>query len=285
MFKSLGLGHIGIKASLSEGLSFASSGGFQGLDFNITEIADLVDTQGTDYVKGLYGKRGLKIGAWGLPMRWDGSDAEYRQGLEALPSLVSIASELGAFRTFTVVRPTSEERKFRENFKWCVNRLRPVCNILNDHGCSLGLEFIAPQTIRIDKKYGFIYTIDGMLGMCEAVGTENIGLLLDSWHWYTGLGALADLRSLVSEDVVHVHINDAPKDLDVADQIDLQRTLPGETGVIDLLGFFKVLKEIQYDGPVTPEPFSQRVQQSPPDNAVKETGEALDRVWRAAGLN
>jgi sugar phosphate isomerase/epimerase len=117
------------------------------------------------------------------------------------------------------------------------------------------------------------------------VGTGNVGLLLDCWHWHTCLGSLADIRSLDPSDVVNVHVNDAPLGVDVIEQIDNIRTLPSETGVIDLVGFLKVLKEIGYEGPVSPEPFSQRVRDLPPDEAVKQTHDGLNTAWEQAGLN
>jgi len=62
------------------------------------------------------------------------------------------------------------------------------------------------------------------------------------------------------------------------------RCLPGETGVINLVGFLKALRDIGYNGPVTPEPFSEKVNRMGPEEAVKVTGEALKRVWELAGL-
>jgi len=62
------------------------------------------------------------------------------------------------------------------------------------------------------------------------------------------------------------------------------RCLPGETGVINLVGFLKALRDIGYNGPVTPEPFSEKVNRMEPEEAVKVTGEALKRVWELAGL-
>lgn len=285
MFKSLSPGTIGVRATLTEGLAYAAAGGFQGLDSGIQAVAERVEEKGADHVVGLFEEAGLKIGVWGLPVAWNGPDDAYQEGLEALPALAAAGTEVGALRVSQWVPPASDERGFRENFRWHVGRLRPICEILKDHGCSLGLEFIGPRTIRLDKPLGFIYTMDGMLGLCEAIGTGNVGLLLDCWHWYTGLGTLSDLRALVPEDVVHVHVNDAPSGVDVTEQIDNRRALPGETGVIDLVGFLKVLKEIGYEGPVTPEPFSQRVRELPAEEAVRETGAALDGAWRAAGLN
>ena len=285
MFKSLSPGTIGIKATLTEGLVYAKTGGFQGLDVSIQEVVKLVEEKGADHVTGLFQTAGMRVGNWGLPVNWRGDEETYRAGLESLPALAAAGASVGALRVSTVMMPASEDLRFRENFRWCMARLQPVCEILKDHGCSLGMEFIGPQTLRVDKRYGFIYTIDGMMAFCEAIGTGNAGLLLDCWHWYTGLGTLADLRALAPEDVVHVHVNDAPAGVDVSEQIDNRRALPGETGVIDLVGFLKVLDEIGYDGPVTPEPFSQRVRELPADEAARETGAALDRAWREAGLD
>ncbi|MGA1198509.1 MAG: sugar phosphate isomerase/epimerase family protein, partial [Candidatus Latescibacterota bacterium] len=157
--------------------------------------------------------------------------------------------------------------------------------ILKDHGCSIGLEFIGPQTLRIDKPYGFIYTMNGMLALAEAIGTGNVGLLLDAWHWYTQLGTVSDLMALTPEDVIHVHVNDAPAGVAITDQIDNKRALPSETGVIDLVAFLKALKAIGYEGPVSPEPFSQRVRELPAKQAIAETHAGLDKAWQAAGLS
>lgn len=284
MFKSLIAGAIGVKGTLPELIVYAKESGFQGVDVGIGEVAALVAEKGADHVKRMFSDAGLKIGAWGLPMNWAGPEEEYRDGLKKLPALAAVGASVGAVRVARWIPPASDDKKFRENFRWHVQRLRPIAEILKDHGCCFGLEFIGPRTSRVDKPYGFVYTIGGMLGLCEAIGTGNMGLLLDAWHWYTGLGTISDLKALIAEDVVTVHVNDAPAGIDVAAQIDNRRALPSETGVIDLVGFLKVLKEMGYAGPVSPEPFSQRVRELPPKQAVQETHDGLDKAWKAAGL-
>lgn len=284
MFKSLAPGAIGVKANLDEGIEYAKNAGFEGLDVNMRAVSDLVDEQGADQVKALFSDKGLRIGAWGLGFAWNGTDEEFKEGLDALPRLAAAGAAVGATRVSQWVPPASDDFPFRENFRFHVARLRPIAEVLNEHGCRLGLEHIGPRTLRDGKKYGFIYTQAGMLALSEAIGTGNVGLLLDAWHWYTGLGTESDLRSLSSDDVVYVHVNDAPADVDIADQIDNKRALPSETGVIDLVTFLKVMKEIGYDGPVTPEPFSQRVRELPAEQAVQETHDGLDKAWKAAGL-
>ena len=284
MFKSLTAGALGVRGSIEELIGYAKRAGFQGVDVNIQEIASLVDARGAAQVKNLFAEAGLRIGAWGLPINWRGDAAEYDADLARLPRFAVAGAAVGATRVAQWLPSASDDRKFGDNFRWHIERFKPIAEILDAHGCRLGLEFIGPRTLRVEKPYGFIHSMDGMLGLAHAIGTGNVGLLLDCWHWYTGLGTASDLMALTAEDVVHVHVNDAPAGVDVADQIDNRRALPGETGIIDLVGFLKALQKIGYDGPVSPEPFSQSVREMAAQDAVQTTHDALDTAWKAADL-
>ena len=284
MFKSLTPGAIGVKGSVEELITLASQGGFQGLDIGIQAVADLVAERGVSEVTGMFDAAHLKVGAWGLPTNWNGPEDVYQEGLQNLSKLAEVAAQIGAPRCAQWIPCASDTLKFRENFRFHIQRLKPIAEVLKDNGCSIGLEFIGPQTLRIDKTYGFIYTMIGMLALSEAIGTGNVGLLLDAWHWYTQLGTVSDLLALTPEDVIHVHVNDAPAGVDITDQIDNKRALPSETGVIDLVAFLKAMRDIGYEGPVSPEPFSQRVRELPAEQAIAETHAGLDKAWKAAGL-
>jgi sugar phosphate isomerase/epimerase len=284
MFKSLTPGAIGVKGSVEELITLASQGGFQGLDIGIQAVADLVAERGVSEVTGMFDAAHLKVGAWGLPTNWNGPEDVYQEGLQNLSKLAEVAAQIGAPRCAQWIPCASDTLKFRENFRFHIQRLKPIAEVLKDNGCSIGLEFIGPQTLRIDKTYGFIYTMNGMLALSEAIGTGNVGLLLDAWHWYTQLGTVSDLLALTPEDVIHVHVNDAPAGVDITDQIDNKRALPSETGVIDLVAFLKAMRDIGYEGPVSPEPFSQRVRELPAEQAIAETHAGLDKAWKAAGL-
>ncbi len=282
MFRSLSPGAIGIRANTIEGLELAKAANYQGLDINIGEIAKMVEEKSADYVKKLFADAGMKMGAWGLPVNWRADEPEYKKGLESLERLAKVAQQVGCNRLATWIPPTSEDKPFKENFDFHVQRFRPIAEVLAKYDCQLGLEFIGPKTSRTGKKFVFIYTMEGMLELCNAIG-KNMGLLLDAWHWYTAHGTIADLKKLKAKDVVHVHINDAPVGVPVDEQIDSIRRLPGETGVIDLVGFLKCLNEIGYEGPVSPEPFSDKVKGLAPLDAAKLVNEGLLRVWKAAG--
>ena len=285
MFRSLSPGAIGISASFSESMELAKAASFQGLSISIGGLAKMAEEKSVDYVKGLFDDAGLRMGAWGLPVDWRGDEAAMKQGLERLHAQAKVAQSLGCTRLATWILPFSEDKPFQENFDWHVSRFRPIGEVLSEYGCQLGLEFIGPKTMREGKKHEFIHTMEGMLELGDKIGTGNIGLLLDAWHLYTSHGTLDDLKKITADRVVHVHINDAPKGIPIDEQVDNVRRLPGETGVIDLVGFLKCLDDMGYDGPVMPEPFSEKVKAMPPLEAAKTTGDLLLKVWKAAGLS
>jgi sugar phosphate isomerase/epimerase len=284
MYPNLGVGAIGHKATLAEAIDLAHQHGFQGIDFSISEAQSVAEAQGVDYVRDLFTAKNVLPGVMGFPVEFRKDETTWRDGLAALPAQAKLAQELGCKRTATWIPPGNNDRTFAENFKFHVDRIGPAAAILADHGIALGLEFIGPKTLRKTFKHRFIYTLEGMLAMGLAMGTGNVGLLLDIWHLYTSHGSLDQVRELDAAEVVVVHINDAPAGIDVDAQMDLVRTLPGETGVLDIAGFLQALEEIGYDGPVTVEPFSQRVREMTVGNAVATTAESVRKVWPLSGV-
>ena len=148
-----------------------------------------------------------------------------------------------------------------QNFDRHKKRLGEAAKVLADYGIRLGLEFVGPRTSRARSRFAFICTQTEMMELVGAIGRPSVGLLLDSWHWYTSHGTVEELLELSNKDVVHVHVNDAPADVAVDRQIDSRRRLPTTTGVIDLKGFINALVKIGYDGPVECEPFDRELRE------------------------
>ena len=234
MFRNLNPDAIGIRSDLLGTVALASRHGWQGIDLPLAEAAQMVADRSPDALAALLAGNGLRLGGWSLPLNWR---QEYdRSALTLLGEQAALAQRLGCVRAYTWLLPASDELAFHENFAYHVAQLRPIAQLLAEHGCRLGLEFIGPRTMREGHRYGFIYSLEGMLCLAQAIGA-NVGLLLDSYHWFTSLGTLADVHALRAEDVVYVHINDAPAGVAIEAQLDQVRRLPGATGVIDLAGF------------------------------------------------
>jgi len=278
MYACLSPKAIGIRMPLSEALQLAAATGFEALEFSVLEAANLAAQHGVAYVKGLFAQNSVKVGDFASSVDFNGDDATWQTGMERLPRLADLAQQLGATRCTTWVRPFSDELKFGEHFDTLVRRLRPAAQILSDHGARLGLEFVGPRTLRQGHSFGFISTLEGTLGLCNAVGTGNVGVLLDSFHWFTSHGLAQDIAGLCNQEVVLVHLNDGIDGKGPDEQLDLVRALPGETGVIDLSAFLSELSAIGYDGPVVVEPFSERLKTMSPQDAAAATRDALRKL-------
>ncbi|MBM3460381.1 MAG: sugar phosphate isomerase/epimerase [Armatimonadetes bacterium] len=288
MFRDLSPGALGINCTWLEGLDLARDAGFQGADLNLLEAEKLSQEGGVERVQELFSSRGLQMGAWGLPVNWRGPLPQFYAQLARLPELAEFAARLGCHRVTTGCPGWSDTLTRQEHWDLCVGRLKLIAPILKEHGHRLGIEFIAPRNSRKDHKYGFVYSMDGMLALCCAVGAGNVGLLFDVWHWYTACSSVDDIRHLTANDVVYVHINDAPAGIHPFDQMDLVRCLPGETGVIPNVEILQILKNLGYDGPVTVEPFSQSLKElaaGDPLAAARKARESLDPLFAAAGLS
>lgn len=284
MFRNLNCGAIGVPADLQQSFEYARLGGFQGLDVRTSEVFPLLKQHGAAYVKDLFAENHVHMGGVGFPVRWMESEAIWSEDLTKLPDFCQKCYEIGAVRAATWVPSWNDELDWDDNCAFHVQRFKPVAAIMAEYDMRLGLEFLGPKTLRDGHKYEFIHTMEQMLELCACLG-PNVGLLLDAWHWYTAGGELKDLKHLTNDQVVYVHINDAPPDIPLDQQVDSVRAVPGETGVIDLSGFLQALKAIGYDGPVTPEPFSAKLDaMEDKAAAVKWCGEMLKDVWESAGI-
>ncbi|KPK65262.1 MAG: hypothetical protein AMK73_03525 [Planctomycetes bacterium SM23_32] len=275
MFRAFEGGAIGVSVSYEEAVELAAHFAFEGICLNVAYAME----NGPETVVQMLDERGLQSGGWGLPVSLLAPDTEFEQQVTALAQVAECCARVGDLRTFTWLSPASNEKPFDEMFAFIRGRLARVASVLADHDVRLGLEFIGPATLRAGRKHEFIHTMDGMLELCRAVGTGNVGLLLDCWHLYTSGGQMDDVLELGDEHVVQVHVNDAPEGVPLDEQVDNVRRLPGETGVIDVPRFLRNLDRIGYSGPVVVEPFSERVRQMENQEAVRVTKEALDAVW------
>lgn len=274
MFSGFNAGAIGVRVGFEEAVELAAHHGFEGVYIDTGYLLD----QGAESVVYMLEERNLRPAGWNLPVRLSGAEQDFEAGLQKLPPVAEAASFARALRCCTWLPPASDEKPYREMFDTTLNRLNRVGAILADNEIRLGLEFIGPLTSRAGKNYEFIYDMEGMLALCRAVETGNVGLLLDSWHLYTSGGTMDDVLKLTDHDVIDVHVNDAPEK-QREEQIDNQRRLPGETGVIDARLFLKNLSEIAYTGPVMVEPFSERLKAMEDDDAIVAAKKALDDVW------
>jgi sugar phosphate isomerase/epimerase len=280
-------GAVGIEGlNLQDAVAFAGRHGFDTLMVNIREVHEIGQQHGIDYVVDLFGEYGVRPGGWGLPLSW--SDDEKRpQGLAELPAFMETAQAIGCTAATSGFGAGFDEGTFEERFDRAVTQLGEVAAVLEQGGCRLGLEFIGTPTYIARWKHGFINNLDDAMKLVRAVGSPALGTLFDVWHHWVSGGTVEQVDALSAGDVVLVHVNDAPEGLSIAEQIDTQRTLPMETGVIPAPEMLQALERIGFDGAVMPEPFSASLNElaaSDPDAAGTKVKASMDALWQAAGF-
>ena len=278
MTMDLVCGNLGVKADLPMAMSLAHEHGFESVAPDAGYLEPLSDGQLSDLLGDLKGK-GLTWGAAGLLVDFRGDDAAFRSGMAALPAFAGALNRAGATRVGTWIRPGHDRLPYVANFRQHARRLREVTAILGAHGQRLGLEYVGPRTSWTSSRYPFIHTLAEMRELIAEIGRDDVGLVLDSWHWYTAGETAEDLRRLTGRDVVACDLNDAPRSVPVDQQRDGVRELPCATGVIDLRSFLSALAAIGYDGPVRAEPFNATLRSLPAKAAVAATASAMKRAF------
>nr|WP_201723910.1 TIM barrel protein [Rhodopirellula sp. SM50] len=275
-------GSIGVKANQTEAIELAAKHGFESVAAAPHDLAKLSDAESEALVGDLKAK-GLVWGSSGLPVDFRKEEAKFKSDLAALPALAAALRRAGVDRMGTWISPCHDELTYVANFKQHADRLRECAKILKDHGLRLGLEYVGTSTLRNSKRFPFLHTMRETAELHSAIGVDNMGFVLDSWHWYTAGETADDIRSLNAQQIVGCDLNDAPAGLAVDEQIDNRRELPAATGVIDVKSFLQALIDVGYDGPVRAEPFNQALNQLDNDEACAATSKAIHKAIALVG--
>jgi sugar phosphate isomerase/epimerase len=276
MLRSLNAGAVHVKVSdLEGGIAACKLGGFDSLAMH----PGLVDGRDASQAKDLLTAAGIVPGAWGIPFDWRASESDYDAGLAKMAGQTKLMAEVGVTRCATWILPGANDKNFDSNWAFHVRRLKPIADLLRDHGMVVGLEFIGPKTLRDTFRHPFIYTMLEMLELAKMVGS-NAGLLLDAWHLHTSEGSVEQLSTLDPRNIALVHINDAPVGVALDDLVDNKRCLPCATGVIDLKGFFTALRALGYTGPVEAEPFDDSLKSlASDDERIQKVGASVAQAF------
>lgn len=278
MTVNLVCGMIGVQASQQQAIDLAHEHGFGSVEAMASYLAGLSSEQMAALKEEMRGK-GVIFGASGLPVEFRQSEEQFTQGMRSLPKLAAGLERAGVTRVGTWLRPGDNDLTHLQNLKQHKRRLGEVARTLGDHGLKLGLEYVGTKTLRDRYRFEFVHTMAETKELLAEIGRENVGFVLDSWHWWNAEESAEDIRTLKGSDVVAVDLNDAPAGIPRERQMDNQRELPLATGVIPVKEFLSALKQIGYDGPVRAEPFNKALNELDNDQACAKTSEALHKAF------
>jgi 2-keto-myo-inositol isomerase len=163
----------------------------------------------------------------------------YESIREQCAELSRVAANIGC--PFIVVVPgrlPGSEISRAEVVAESVRVLAELCDIAARHDVSLAFEFLGQPDCSVQ-------TLDLAHEIVRATGRKNLGLVIDSFHFYAGGSTIEMIEALDPELIYVFHINDA-EDLPREQLTDSQRLLPG-LGVLPLREMLAAFRKIGYD--------------------------------------
>ena len=271
---SLDPGAIGVQVDQLTLIKLAAQHGFEA----VTPYPSFLVDDAQKAVAALQQKN-LVWGVAGLPVEFRQDEAKFKGDLAELPRLAKGLQKAKGTRMSTWIMPTHAELNYLKNFRQHADRLQQVARVLDDHGIRLGLEYVGPKTLRDRDKYAFVSTLEETRALINEIGQSNVGVVLDSFHWYTAEETVDDILTMTNQEVVACDLNDAHQGRAPCEQIDGERELPLATGLIPTKDFLQALIKIDYDGPVRAEPFNRALNELDDQAAVARTAKAMHRAF------
>ena len=150
-----------------------------------------------------------------------------------------------------------------------VRVLRELCDIAARHDVALAFEFLGQPDCSVP-------TLDLAHEIVRATNRPNLGLVIDSFHFYAG-GSTTKMIEAIDPKLIYVfHINDA-ENLPREELEDRHRLLPG-LGILPLREMVAAFRRIGYDKVASVEIFRPEYWERDPFELAKDARIATERV-------
>lgn len=150
-----------------------------------------------------------------------------------------------------------------------VHVLTELCDIAAEHGVALGFEFLGQPDCSVP-------TLDLAHEIVTTAARDNLGLVIDSFHFYAGGSNVKMIEKLDPSQIYIFHINDA-EDLPREQLEDRHRLLPG-LGILPLREMVSAFRRIGYDKVASVEIFRPEYWERDPFELARDARAAVERV-------
>jgi len=195
--------------------------------------------------------------------------------LEECEELCRIASAIKCPYIVVVPSPLPEGKTRSDVSAESVRVLDELGRMAEDYGRALAFEFLGQTNCSV-------HTLAEASEIVESVARFNVGLVIDSFHFYAGNSSLASIDALDARKLFIFHINDA-EDLPRAELEDRHRLLPG-LGILPLTEIISALRRINYDRVTSVEIFRPEYWERDPFALARDAREATASLLAQAGI-
>lgn len=254
-------------ATFQEDVNACAGAGCSLMEVWLTKLEDHLKSHTADETKSMVADRGVSLAAasyqGGLLLSQGEARKEhyahFRSRLQlcealAIPAMLVAADFAGR------VEPTDIER--------AIVSLAQAAQWAGGFGVRLALEFRAGDS--------FCTCLETAVNLVQAAAEPNLGVVLDTFHYFKGPSKPEDLALLNSENLAFVQVSDwsgTPREL-VADA---DRIMPGD-GDLPLSELMQVLQSRGYQGPVSLELMNPAIWQMKAAQVMEIGARAVQRI-------
>ncbi len=194
--------------------------------------------------------------------------------LDELRERVATAITLGAPSIVVVPSRRDPPVPYRKAVAEAVEVLRSMSDVAGE--ISLAFEFLGKPGCTVP-------TLGMATEIVQRVDRPNVGMVIDTFHFYAGGSAFDDLHHVPLEELFVVHLNGC-EDLPLSELTDAHRLYPGE-GAIPIGSIVGALHDRGYDGVVSVEIFRPEYWDQDPRHVARTAYERAAKVLRIAGYD
>ena len=260
-----------MRADLATDLQAAKAAVFDYLEIWAAKLRAFLKERTTGELKDLFAESGLSPLSINSIEHVTFRDAQaYESIRQECQELSGIAAAVGC--PCIVVVPgrlpaggASREQVIAES----VRVLNELCDIAANHNVTLAFEFLGQTDCSVP-------TLDLAAEIVREVGRDNLGLVIDSFHFYAGGSTFEMIDALDPKLIQIFHINDA-EDLPRDQLEDRHRLLPG-LGILPLRELVSSFRRIGYEKVASVEIFRPEYWGRDPFQLARAAREATERV-------
>lgn len=196
-------------------------------------------------------------------------EAGYKEIISEFKQMMETGSKLGIKYVVAVPLVTKEKILKQDIKNSCVEVLKELSDIAKPYGIKIAVEFVGHPECTVNT-FGQAHDI------VETVNRENVGLVLDCFHFHAMGSKIEDLKKADGSKIFILHIDDT-EDFPIGFLTDEDRVWPG-LGAIDLDGILSTLKETGFSDVVSVELFRPEYYQLDAEEAIKTAKETTIKV-------
>ena len=264
-----------MRADLATDLQAAKAAGFDYLEIWAAKLRTFLKERSTTELRDLFSDSGLEpLSINSIEHITFRDPRAYEAIKNECEELSNIAAAVGCPCIVVVPGPLPPGGASREQIvAESVKVLTELCEISAAHSVSLAFEFLGQTDCSVP-------TLDLAAEIASEVNRKDLGLVIDSFHFYAGNSTLEMIETLDPNLIQIFHINDA-EDRSREQLEDRHRLLPG-LGILPLKEMISSFRKIGYDKVASVEIFRPEYWEQDPFALAREAHTATKRVLAEA---